>query len=452
MGKAKILVTFGPAIGGAPTFRKIAQTADGVRINTAHGSVRDHGSAIAFIRKNSPLPVVLDIKGPELRVFLDEPLNVKAGSLFTIGFSGPARFSYDFSREAKKGDPIHFDDGKLDAEIVKISPKGAEMRAKNPHSLKGGKNAHIPGRRLSIPSLSAKDVEEIALANKKSVEYVALSFTRTAGDVRSLRSKLDSGIAIIAKVENAEGLANADGILSEADGIMVARGDLALDIGAEKVPLAQKALIKKCNNAGKLAITATQVLETMIANPYPTRAEVSDIANAVLDGTDALMLSGETAIGAYPLEAVRTMDKVSAEAESSVGCNVGLGSYADISDAVSKSINTIARIMPLDAVVSITRSGYTAKMISRFRLNARVIALTPNEQVRRQLLLYFGVEPFFVPEIPESRIIPTMAQFLASKKLVSPNSVVLFTAGVRTRAQHASNLIELHKLDELLKK
>lgn len=448
--KAKILFTAGPASLEPAVFRRLAGMAHGVRINTAHGSVKEHEAIIDFVRRNSRLPIVLDIKGPEMRVVLERPLEIRAGSTFQIGFSGKNRFSYDFSREARRGDRVFFDDGKLDAEITSLSREGVALRAANSHTLKGGKTAHIPGRRLAIPSLSGKDLEEIALANRKEVEYVALSFARNAEDVENLRRKLSPGISIIAKIENGEGLRKIDEIIRSADGLMVARGDLALDIGQEKVPLAQKMMIRKCNGLGKLCITATQVLETMTDNPYPTRAEVSDIANAVLDGTDALMLSGETAIGKYPVKCAETISRVAKEVESAIPCNVDLGAYASVSDAISKSIYAMARIMPLDCIVSITRSGYTARMLSRFRMKNRIVAVTPYENVRRQLNLYFGIEPVRIPSIPESRIIPTVARFLRSRNLLGTGHTALFTAGIRTKEKHASNLIEVHRIKELL--
>lgn len=448
--KTKILFTWGPASSKPAVFKSLASIANGVRINTAHGTVQDHAKAIDSIRKNSVLPIVLDIKGPELRIILEKPIQLYSGSEFEICFSGKNRFSYDFSAEAKKGDRIIFDDGKLEAKITSISTSGVRMRAKNSHLLKTEKTAHIPARKINIPPLSRKDLEEIKLANRKKVEFLALSFTRSAFDIINLRKKLDDGISIIAKIENKDGIRNIDEIIREADGVMVARGDLALDIGQEKIPLAQKEIIRKCNDAGKLSITATQVLETMVDNLYPTRAEVSDIANAILDGSDCIMLSGETAIGKYPIKAAETIASVASEVESSVACKVVLSTYQSISDAISKSIYTISNIMPLDAIVSITRSGYTARMISRFRMKNRIIATTPYENVKKQLLLYFGIEPVYIPEIPQTRIIPTVASLLYSKKMLKKEDSVLFTAGVRTREKHASNLIEIHKIKELL--
>ncbi|MDD5337184.1 MAG: pyruvate kinase [Candidatus ainarchaeum sp.] len=448
--KTKILFTFGPSCSSPRMLNKLAALAHGIRINTAHGTVREHAKTIALIRKCCDLPIVLDIKGPELRAHIQTPLKLSPNSVFTLSFSGPNSFSHDFSREAKKGDKILFEDGKLTAQIVGFGKGCARMRALNSHTLEGDKSAHIPKRKLAIPPLSQKDLEEIALANRSGVEYIALSFTRTIHDISHLRTKLNPETGIIAKIENSQGLENIDSIISSSDGVMVARGDLALDIGQEKVPLAQKAIIRKCNNAGKLSITATQVLETMIVNPYPTRAEISDIANAILDGSDCVMLSGETAIGKYPDKAVSTIRSVAKEVESSVRSNVNMASYESVSDAISKSIFTMAGIMPLDSIVSITRSGYTAKMLSRFRMKDRLIALTPFPKVKRQLSLYFGVEPVLIKEIPSAHIIRTAARHLLSKGLMKKSDTSLFTAGILTRQKHASNLIEIHKIGELL--
>ncbi len=448
--KTKILFTIGPASLKPEAFRKLSSIASGVRINTAHGSVEEHAKMIDFIRRNCDLPIVLDVKGPEVRIVLEKPLQLSAGTCFSLSFSGKDRFTYDFSREAKKGDIIYFDDGKLEAEILSISKEGAMMRTANSHLLKSGKTAHIPKKSLAIPSLSGKDLEEIALANSKKAEYVALSFTRMKEDVLNLRKRLNPEIAIIAKIESEEGLRNIAEIMEYADGVMVARGDLALDIGQEKVPLAQKDLIRKCNAAGKLSITATQVLETMVENPYPTRAEISDIANAILDGSDCIMLSGETAIGKNPEKCLQTIRRVANEVENQVACNVDLNCYESISDGISKSIYAMARIMPVNSIVSITRSGYTARMISRFRLQRPVIAVTPHATVKRQLELYFGITPVLISRIPDSRIIPAIAGFLHSQKLLKKEDLSIFTAGVRTKEKHASNLIEVHKVADLL--
>ena len=450
MCKTKVLITIGPGSSTPEIFKSLVALASGVRINTAHQSIEEHSQTIDFIRKNSDLPIVLDIKGPEIRVTLESPLELDAGAEFEIGFSGKNFFSYDFSKETAIGAKIIFDDGKLEADLLSFGKNGAKMRACNSHTLKSRKNVHIPLSKLAIPPLSKKDIEEIKLANDKKLEYVALSFARNAKDVLELRKRLDPGIKIIAKVENEEGVENIDEIIAASDGVMVARGDLALDIGKERVPLAQKHIIKKCNSSGKLSITATQVLETMIHNPYPTRAEVSDIANAILDGSDVIMLSEETAMGEHPVKAVETIKAVAREVEVEAKSNVPLDNYESISDAISKSIYTMAGLLPFNQIVSITHSGYTARMISRFRLRNKVIAVTNSEMVRRQLGLYFGVEAVFIPQIPDVKIMPTIAKFLAKKGMMGKEDLALFTAGVRTREKHASNLIEVHRVADLI--
>ncbi len=448
--KSKILFTIGPACFDKNIFSELASHANGVRLNSAHGTIEDHEKLIQLIRKNSDIPIVFDIKGPELRIALTQPLEIKSGEIFELGFSGTNSFLYNFSNEAEKGDIIFFDDGKLETEIISLNSKKIIMRAKNSHLLKNGKNAHVPKKKFAIPALSKKDLDELKLINKFNIEYVALSFTRNASDVKNLRKLINPEIAVIAKIENQEGLNNIEEIINEADGAMVARGDLALDIGLEKVPFAQKEIIRKCNNKGKLAITATQVLETMITNSYPTRAEVSDIANAILDGSDAIMLSGETAIGKFPLNAIETIMRVAGEIENYTISNVNQNIYEGISDAISKSIYTLAKIMPLNAIVSMTRSGYTARTISRFRLATKVIAVTPSEIVKKQLGLYFGIYAIRIPKFPESRIFPSLAEFLCSQKILKKEDTVLFTAGIRTKKKHVSNLIEVHKIKELI--
>ena len=281
--------------------------------------------------------------------------------------------------------------------------------------------------------------------------YVALSFTRSRKDVDAFKanSKGFKG-AIIAKIENTEGIENFEEILNSVEGVMIARGDLGVEIKLEKVPLIQKELIKRCNQRGKIVITATEMLESMIHQPNPTRAEVSDVANAILDGTDAIMLSGETSIGKYPVESVLMMARIAKEVEPSVKSHIEEEKFINISDAVSKAIQKICRDMPIDKVVTLTRSGYTAKMIARFRIAQPIIAVTSEERVKKQLELVFGVYPVHIDYRGEKDQILAVAKKLHSKHLIHESDTVLFTAAFRTKLKHASNLIEIHKIKELI--
>jgi len=255
--------------------------------------------------------------------------------------------------------------------------------------------------------------------------------------------------AIIAKIENSEGISNFAEILECSEGIMVARGDMGVELEPEKVPLIQKSIIKSCNQRGKLVITATEMLESMIQRPIPTRAEVSDVANAILDGTDAIMLSGETAIGKYPVESVSMMSRIAAEAERMTRSHVEEEGFINISDTVSKAVQRICRIMPIDKVVTLTRSGYTAKMIARFKISQPIIAVTPDSRVKKQLELLFGVYPANIDYQEKEDHILCVANTLYSRGIINDEDIVLFTAAFRTTTKHASNLIEIHNVKEL---
>jgi pyruvate kinase len=314
------------------------------------------------------------------------------------------------------------------------------------------KGVNIPGKRLSVPRLSEKDLEAIEYAKDKNVEFLALSFARDASDVANLRRRMGSGLqAIIAKIENQEGVWNASDILEEADALMIARGDLGVEIEYQKVPLIQKDLIKRCNQRGKVVIIATQMLESMVDKPNPTRAETSDVANAILDGSDAVMLSEETAVGKYPVRAVEMMTKIAVEAERMLTGHITVNGFYNISETVSRSIDVLSRSMPLDKIVTLTRSGYTARMIARFRPTQPIIAVASDEMVKRQLELVFGVTPVYAPYHEADDIILNACRVLVEKGLLEDDDFVLFTAGVRTETPHESNLIEIHKVADLLK-
>jgi pyruvate kinase len=322
---------------------------------------------------------------------------------------------------------------------------------KNGGVIDNGKGVNVPNKQLKVPTLSARDMKIIDFAEEHEVEVLALSFTRSAKDVANLRSAADGfeGV-VISKIENFEGIMNFGEILDASEGIMVARGDLGVEIEPERVPLVQKSLIRRCNQNGKTVVTATEMLESMMHQPTPTRAEVSDVANAILDGTDATMLSGETAVGEYPVESTSMMARIAVEAEKATKSNVKETGFINISDTVSMSIQRICQSMPLDKIVTLTRSGYTAKMISRFRIKQPIIAVTPSQTVKKQLELAYGVVPVHYDYSQENDRILAAANKLHGMKLLDDEDTVLFTAGFRTRKKHASNLIEIHQIKELL--
>ena len=325
------------------------------------------------------------------------------------------------------------------------------MSVMNDGEIDDGKGVNIPNKRLSVPSLSKKDLEVIKFAEEYDVEYIALSFTRNVQDVNNLKTEA-SGFhgGIIAKIENLEGVRNFEDILGVVEGVMIARGDLGVEIELEKVPLVQKSMIKLCNQIGKTVVTATEMLESMVDQPTPTRAEVSDVANAILDGTDAVMLSGETSIGKYPVEAVSMMTRIARETESAVKSRVEEARFINVSDAISKAVQRICQNMPVDKVVTLTRSGYTAKMIARFRLKQPIIAVTPEKRVKKQLELVFGVYPVHIDYRDEKDQILAVANRLRLMHLIEDEDTILFTAAFRTAMKHASNMIEIHKIREFI--
>jgi pyruvate kinase len=314
------------------------------------------------------------------------------------------------------------------------------------------KGVNVPNKKLPLPHLSSKDLRSIKFAVDNQCEFIALSFTRSREDVDNLK-KVAANFegAVIAKIENFEGVNNFKEILEVSDGIMVARGDLGVEIEPERVPLLQKWMINLCNNAGKTVITATDILESMIDSPTPSRSEVSDVANAILDGTDCIMTSGETAIGKYPIQTIRMLDKIASEVEKNVESQVEAASFINISESVSHSIKRIADNMPLDKIVTLTRSGYTARMISRLKPTQEIIAVTPNPIVQKQLEIAYGVTPIFQNYLNERERILSVAKNLYSLKLIDNEDIVLFTAASRTTEEHYSNIIEIHRMKEILK-
>jgi len=397
------------------------------------------------------VPIVVDIKGPEIRLRVKRGRIVNKGDVLEAGFENePISFSRDFLSNAGVGDIILVDNGKLRLRVAAKKKSILKLVALTSGEIDDGKGVNIPNKRLTVPTLSGRDREILSLAKEKDVEFVALSFTRSARDLENLRRE-SRGFrgATIAKIENSEGVDNFCEILDVADGIMVARGDLGVEIEPEKVPLVQKSIIKQCNQAGKTVVTATEMLESMMHNPIPTRAEVSDVANAILDGTEVTMLSGETAVGQYPVEAVSMMSRIAVEAEKAVESRVEDQGFINISDTISRAIQRICREMPLDKVVTLTRSGYTARMISRFKIPQPIIAVTPEERVKKQLELAFGVYPVHDDYRKEKDRILAAAKLLRSTGLIVDEDTILFTAASRTSRKHASNLIEIHNIKEL---
>ncbi|MGD9130043.1 MAG: pyruvate kinase [Candidatus Bathyarchaeota archaeon] len=451
--KTKIVCTIGPASLQVETLERMIDAGmNCARINTAYGDFDRYRTVVENVRKVADVPVMVDLKGPEIRLRTTKETAVNEGDVLEAGFNGePISFNHNFIDYMNVGDWVLIDNGRIRTEVAEKREGSLRLLVKSGGVIANGRGVNVPNRQLPLPTLSERDRKLIKFAEEHEVEVLALSFTRNAKDVANLRSAADGFKgAVISKIENFEGIRNFGEILNASEGIMVARGDLGVEIEPERVPLVQKSLVRRCNQNGKTVVTATEMLESMMHQPTPTRAEVSDVANAILDGTDATMLSGETAVGEYPVEATAMMSRIALEAEKAVKSSVEETGFINISDTVSMSIQRICQSMPLNKVVTLTRSGYTAKVISRFKIKQPIIAVTPERMTKKQLELAYGVVPVHYDYRQETDRILAAANKLHSMKLLDGEDTVLFTAGFRTRKKHASNLIEIHQIKELL--
>jgi pyruvate kinase len=451
--KTKIVCTIGPASLQTETLEKMIQGGmNCARINTAYGDFNRYKLVVDNVREVADIPVMVDLKGPEIRIKTDKEQVIREDEVLEVGFNGENTFfNHNFLDQMNVGDLVYIDNGRIKTEVTEKTSKSLRLLALNDGVIDDGKGVNVPNKQLSVPTLSPRDKKIIEFVKEQKIEYLALSFTRNAKDIATLRSTAQGFKgAVIAKIENFEGIENFEEILKASDGIMVARGDLGVEIEPERVPLVQKSLIRQCNQAGKTVVTATEMLESMMHQPNPTRAEVSDVANAILDGTDATMLSGETAVGEYPIESVAIMARIALEAEKAAKSSVEDSGFVNISDTVSKSIQRICQTMPLNKIVTLTRSGYTAKLIARFKIPQQIIAVTSDKTVKKQLELVYGVYPVHYNYHREKDRILTVATTLHDMKLLDNKDTVLFTAAFRTKKKHASNLIEIHQIKELL--
>ncbi|MBT8171693.1 pyruvate kinase [Candidatus Bathyarchaeota archaeon] len=451
--KTKIVCTIGPTSLKPEVLEQMIRAGmNCARINTAYGDFDRYKTTIDTVRSVVDIPLLIDLKGPEIRLRTDKDYFMNNGEIFDVGYNNkPISFSHNFFHKMNIGDVVFIDNGKIRTSIIEKEVDSLRLLVITGGLISNGKGVNVPNKKLNVTTLSPRDLEIIDLAKKYEVEFFALSFTRNAQDVVNLKvaSKGFKG-AVISKIENFEGITNFDDILNASDGIMVARGDLGVEIEPERVPLIQKEFVRRCNQAGKPVVIATEMLESMIHQPNPTRAEVSDVANAILDGTDAIMLSGETAIGDFPVESVTMMNRIAIETEKATKSSVEDRGFINISDSVSWSIQRICQNMPLTKIVTLTRSGYTPRMISRFKLLVPIIAVTPSKLVKKQLELVYGVVPVYFDYLKEEDRLLSVARKLHSIKVLAVEDLILFTAAFRTVIKHSSNLIEIHTLKELL--
>ncbi|HXX87803.1 MAG TPA: pyruvate kinase, partial [Candidatus Acidoferrum sp.] len=380
MKKTKIICTIGPACLSRNTLRKMYRAGmNGARINTAYGTLDQYRVMIESLRGVADIPIIIDVKGPEIRLKAEGRKTVSKGDILDVGKNEKTRFNNDIYKDVDVGDIVLIDNGKLRTTVKEKRKDSLKLLAATNGEIGDGKGVNIPNKRLTIPTLSSRDLEVVGFAKENDVEFIALSFTRNAQDVNDLRKEAGAFKgAVISKIENSEGVENFSEILEASDGIMVARGDLGVEIKLEKVPEVQKSIIRSCNQRGKIVVTATEMLESMTHQPSPTRAEVSDVANAILDGTEVTMLSGETAVGEYPVESVSMMSRIANETEKAVESHIEDEGFVNVSDTISEAVQRICQEMPVDKVVTLTRSGYTARMISRFKLIQPIIAVTPD--------------------------------------------------------------------------
>lgn len=478
MRKTKIVCTIGPASQKEDVFKELVLSGLNVaRLNFSHGSYDEHAVRINTIKKvrtelNKPVAIMLDTKGPEIRTrdFENGVIEVKAGQEFIIttrdiiGNSNICSVTYEnFSNELNVNDRILIDDGLIELVVIeKINPTDLKCEVLNSGTLKNKKGVNVPNTKIQLPALTQKDINDILFGIDQGVDYIAASFIRKASDVLSIRRVLEennaSHISIISKIENREGVQNIDEIISASDGIMVARGDLGVEIPLEEVPLVQKELICKCNIAGKPVITATQMLDSMIRNPRPTRAEVSDVASAIFEGSDAIMLSGETAAGSYPIEAVKTMSKIAIMIEDSLDYRKILnGKYDGTNFTITDSIGFATCRTCLDlqatAIISATSSGYTAMAISKFRPKSPIIATTESEQVMRKLSVFWGVYPIKTDKmISTDDVVEMSVNRALEESFINNGDLVIITAGVPVGVSGTTNLLKVHIVSELLYK
>ncbi len=455
--KTKIVATIGPATQSEEMLTKLLLAGLNImRLNFSHGDFKEHQTKVDNLKKaiektGLPAAIMQDLGGPKIRIgdFSTESINLKVGQKFIITtdqvVGDEHRVSVNYAplpKEVKKGSFILLHDGKKKLEITDIKGNDVICKVVVGGEMKGRRGINLPGAHLSISSLTDKDKKDLTFGIKNKVDFVAFSFVRRAEDIRELRRLLEkakSKAKIIAKLEDVEGLENLDEIIDLVDGVMVARGDMAIEIGIENVPMVQKMIINKCNQQGKFVITATHMLESMIKNPVPTRAEVSDIANAIFDGTDAIMLSEETTLGEHPVAAVEVMTKVAEKTENhemyrhmiadmqklkheSIGSRV--------SDAVTNEAVDIANAVKAKAIIALTNSGFTAKMISRYKPFQPILAFTPNPVTARQLLLSFGVVPVEINKFKSFReVLPLIRSHCIKEKLVKKGDKVVISVG-----------------------
>lgn len=476
MKKTKIVCTIGPASESVEMLVDLMNAGMNVcRLNFSHGDFEEHGNRIKNIREamkisGKRVAILLDTKGPEIRTndMENGAMTLKTGDTIRISMEEvlgtTEKFSVTYPQlidDVNVGSHILLDDGLIDLEVTDIDRAANEIvtTVKNEGVLKNKKGVNVPGVSVNLPGITEKDEADIRFGIGQGIDFIAASFVRRATDVMEITKILEeenaTHIQIIPKIENQEGIDNIDEILKVSDGLMVARGDLGVEIPTEDVPVAQKELIKKCNALGKPVITATQMLDSMQRNPRPTRAEANDVANAIYDGTDAVMLSGETAAGDYPLESVQTMARIAVRTEEALvdqdAFALKLYSKTDMTEAIGQSVGHTARNLGIQTIVAATESGHTARMIAKYRPRAHIVAITFSEQKARSLSLSWGVYATVAEKPSNTDEVFTLASDISQKNgFASEGDLIIITAGVPVGEKGTTNLMKIQLIGSKL--
>ena len=475
MKKTKIVCTIGPSSDSYEVLNALVNQGMNVaRLNFSHGTHPEHKKRIDTIKKlrddiDEPIAIMLDTKGPEIRIktFKDGMIRIEQGQDFTLtsedveGDETKVSVTYkDITKDLKADDRVLIDDGLVEFTVISVDEKNVYMKAVNSGELSDRKGVNLPSVKVNLPTLTEKDIEDLIFGIKNDVDFIAASFIRSAKDVLEIRKILESNggddIKIISKIENLEGVQNIDEIIDVSDGIMVARGDMGVELDEEDIPLVQKDIIRKCNLKGKFVITATQMLDSMIRNPRPTRAEVTDVANAILDGSSAIMLSGETAAGNYPVKSCEMMRKIAVKIEDSLDYKIIVDSTNDeheinITNSIAKATREAALDLDAKVIIAATTSGLTARNISKFKPKSPIIAATTNEKVRRQLAIEWGVYPIratLASSIDD--LFYESINILKNIKFVKEGELVILTAGMPLGKAGSTNIMMVKTVGKLL--
>ncbi|MCI9429264.1 MAG: pyruvate kinase [Lachnospiraceae bacterium] len=467
MRRTKIVCTIGPASESEEMLGELMKAGMNVaRFNFSHGTHEEHKAKFGRVLKVSgelgmSIATMLDTKGPEIRLrnFENGKVQLIPGQMFTLttedilGNEKRASITYkNLKNDVKQGTKVLIDDGKIEMEVSKIVGEEILCTVKNGGVVSNHKGINVPGARLSMPYISDVDREDILFGIQMGFDFIAASFVRTKEDILDVKQILDenkSPMKIIAKIESVQGLQNLEEILSVSDGIMVARGDMGVELPLEEVPVIQKRMIKMAVAEGKHVITATQMLESMIQNPRPTRAETNDVANAIYDGTTAIMLSGESAAGKYPVEAVRTMARIAERTEQAIDYNGRMRRYSpqnqeDVTTAISYATCTTAMHLNAEAIITVTMSGFTAEMVSRYKPGCPIIGCSVNPRVCRQMALLWGVTPVLMSKEEKTGELFETAKYLAKKQqLIHNGDTIVLTAGIPLGISGRTNMIHV---------